>query len=119
MFLERKVVMPNVAINVNTESKTLNVSVDGVGVPNIDSVCVYQYRDSDGNPSLVDVSMNARTEENNGVIKEVSYYVYGSKMADEVMAAVANKHDDVPGFVGVDSVTADITEFMSNRKRGF
>lgn len=111
--------MPNIAVNVNTESKTLNVSVDGVGVSNIKSVNVYQYHDSDGNPIGVDVSMNARTEENNGVIKEVSYYAYGSQKADEVMACSANKYDDIPGFVGVDSVVADIASFMDNRKRGF
>jgi len=111
--------MAKVVITVDTEAKSLAVTIDGSPIANAKSASAYQYRDSNGNPNGIDVAVNVTEQMNNDVRKETSYYAMGSAQAEKIIQSgqvVYNK--DIPNFVGITAeskVQADIAEFLATK----
>jgi len=111
--------MAKVVITVDTEAKTLSVTIDGTSVENAKSASAYQYRDSNGNPYGIDCSVSVTEQLSDDVRKETSYYAMGSADAEKVTKsgkAVYNK--SMPNFVGItveDKAQTDIAAFMSTK----
>lgn len=113
--------MAKIAISIDTEAKSLALTIDGTTIPDAEDVSVYTYRDSNGNVSSLDISISTTTQEENGVSKRVSYHAYGSKEAERALATGHKVYNNVKGFVGVDDLVRaamDIDEFLSSQKRG-
>ena len=112
--------MAQIQVNVDTESKTVSLTIDGASIPNIEDVHLYSYRDSNGNVTGLDISMETSTKEENGVRKRVSYYAMASAKAKMALASSQKVYNDVKGFVGVDEqsqVAKEIDEFLSSKSR--
>lgn len=111
--------MAKVVMTVDTESKTISVTIDGVSIPNVKSASAYAYSDSNGNPNGIDCSIRVIEKHAEDVMKETSYYAMGSADAEKVTKsgqAVYNK--TLPNFVGITvegKTQADIAEFMSTK----
>lgn len=93
--------MAKIVITIETSTKTLDVSIDGVKINNAKSVSAYQYRDSSGKANGIDASVmvyeNGPSED---VRKETTYYAMGTVEAEKIVKssdAVYNK--DIPNFV--------------------
>jgi len=111
--------MASVVITVDTENKTVAVSIDGMSVPDVEDASVYTYRDSDGNVKSLGVSVYTVNKSENGVTKRVSYYAEGSEQAKKAIASGVTVYNDVKGFVGIEDQTQaaqDIDEFLSAKK---
>jgi len=114
--------MAQIQINVDTESKTVAVSINGTAIPDATDASVYAYRDSNGNVTGLDVSVYTRTVDDGGVMKRVSYYAEGSEKAKTAIASGEKVYKDMAGLVGIEEtsqVATDIDEFISSQKRGF
>ena len=111
--------MAKVTITIDTESKTLGVTIDGEVIQNAKSVSAYQYSDSNGNPNGIDCSVRVIEKQSDSLVKETSYYAMGSLEGEKVTksgCAVYNK--SLPKFVGItveNKAQADIAEFMSTK----
>lgn len=116
--------MANISIQIGTDTPTLTVSIDGQSIPNVDDISVYNYRDSDGNVAVVSATIYTREVMQNGIVKVVNYYAYGTAEATAALAS-SNELDTetIPGFVGVrqedDNSKAhqDIQSFFQAKKR--
>jgi len=112
--------MAEITIAINTENKTVDVSIDGSSIPDVEDASVYSYTDSNGTVTSLGVSVYTRTKSENGVQKRVSYYAEGSKQAERAIASGLTVYNDVKGFVGIEDQTQaaqDIDEFLSSQKR--
>ena len=113
--------MAQINVSVNTETKEIAVTIDGVTVPNVDDVSCYSYRDSDGNPESVSVSIYTQETAQNGMTKRVTYYSTGSKEATEAIAnGLALPEQAIAGFVAVEDKSklhTDIANFLSKKRR--
>jgi len=111
--------MAQIQINVDTDTKVLAVTINGTLIPDIDDVCVYSYRDSNGNVSSLDVSMQVTTKTVDGVDIRVSYYASGSVKAQSAIASGQKVYNNLKGFVGIEEsaqAAQDINEFILARK---
>jgi hypothetical protein len=114
--------MAQIQINVDTEAKTVAVTIDGSSIPDVEDASVYTYRDSNGNVTSLDVSVYTVTQKENGVTKRVSYYAMGSAQAEKAIASGQTVYNDVKGFVGIEDqsqAAKDIDDFLSSKKRDF
>jgi hypothetical protein len=112
--------MAQIQISIDTETKSLSLTIDGTTIPDVEDVSVYTYRDSNGNITSLDVSMYTTTEEQNGIRKRVSYHAYASEKAQSAIASGQKVYKDVKGFVGIEDGTQaakDIDDFLSSQKR--
>ena len=112
--------MAQIQVSIDTEGKTISLTIDGTTIPDVEDVSVYTYRDSNGNVTSLDVSMYTTTKTENGVSKRVSYHAYASEVAKNLLAIGAEVYKDVPGFIGVEDTTQaarDIDDFLTSRKR--
>ena len=93
--------MAKVVITVDTETKTLSVSVDGQGIANVSSFNGYCYTDAAGKVRSLDVSISTG-EMVGDVSKSTTYYCCGSAQAKQAetdgKVVTANA---LPGFVKV------------------
>lgn len=111
--------MAKVVVTVDTDTKSMSVSIDDVAVPNAKCAQIYQYCDSNGNPNGIDCSVRVVEKQTDNLTKETTYYAMGSAEATKLVnskAAVYNK--DVPNCVGitVESKTqADIAAFLDTK----
>lgn len=114
--------MAQIQVNIDTEAKTLSVTIDGAAIPDVEDVIVYSYRDSNGNVNGMDVNLETRRKDDNGVVKKVSYYAIASKAAQSAIASRQTVYNDIKDFVGVESnvqIAKDIDEFLSGQRRAF
>lgn len=112
--------MAKITITIDTENKSLAVSIDGVAIPNAKSVNAYQYRDSDGKANGIDASIQVSEDgPSEGVRKETSYYAMGTAKAEQIVeggGAVYN--DSVPNFVRMSEqaqIQQDIANFLGTK----
>jgi hypothetical protein len=114
--------MAQIQINVDTEAKTVALTINGTTVPDVEDVSVYSHRDSNGNVTGLDVSMYTVSKTVDGVTKRVTYYASGSEKAQSAIASNKTVYNDVKGFVGVEDgaqAAKDIDEFLSSKRRNF
>jgi len=109
-------------ITADTESKTLEVTIDGMTIPNVSDASVYLYRDSNGNAKELYGSVYTVEKSDNGVTKRVTYHAEGSEKAQNAIASGIKVYTDVKGFVGISDeseAALDIDEFLSSQKKGY
>ncbi len=110
----------NISVDVNPESKNLSVSINGQLVPDVEDVSIYSGRDESGELTYLDVSVRTYNKDDNGVVKAITYYVTGSKLAENAMANHDELLHNIEGFVGVEDdnseVIQEIDQFFSTRK---
>ncbi len=112
--------MAQIQISVDTEAKTVAVSIDGTSIPDVKDASVYTYHDSNGNVTTLDVSVFTVAQTDNGVTKRISYYAEGSEKAQSALASGYKVYNDVKGFVGLEDTSQaakDIDSFLSSQKR--
>ena len=94
-----------VQVELDTEEKTMDVSINGEKVKNVSNVSCYTYYDSYEQENRVSVSVYSSEEDKeSGIVKSTSYYAYGSEKAKEV--PVAEAVHTLAGFVGVKDIDA-------------
>lgn len=98
--------MPNkakISINIDMENTSLNISIDGQAIQNVEGADVFTQRDSNGTIQFIAVSINTREVLESGVVKRVSFFVEGTSEANAAIAST-NPIDTttIPGFVGVE-----------------
>lgn len=111
--------MAKIQINVDTETKELEVTINGTVIPDVDDVSIYSYRDSNGNVTSLDVSLNTTVKTVDGLNIRVTYYSYASVKAQNAIASGQKVYSDVKGFVGIEDktqATQDIDDFLSSQK---
>jgi hypothetical protein len=114
--------MANISVQINTDGPRVDVSIDGVSIPNVNDISVYNMVGENGESAGVYMSIYTTEVMQNGVVKQVNYYASGSPEAEAALAT-ANELDTetIPGFVGVtvdDSksrVRKDIEGFFSRK----
>lgn len=108
-----------VQVELDTEDKTMDVSINGEKVKNVNSVSCYTYYDSYEQENRVSVSVYSSEEDKeSGIVKSTSYYAYGSQAAKEVKPSEAI-HNAIAGFVGVKVVDATkaVADFLLSKVR--
>ncbi len=112
--------MAQIQISVDTELKTLGLTINGTSIPDIEDVNIYTYRDSNGNITSLDLSMYTVTKTQDGISVRVSYYASGSDKAQSAVASGQKVYNDVKGFIGIEDGTQaarDIDDFLSSQRR--
>lgn len=101
-----------VQVELDTDEKTMDVSINGEKIKNVSNVSCYTYYDSYEQENRVSVSVySSEEDEESGIVKSTSYYAYGSQAAKEVKPTDAI-HNVIAGFVGVNKV--DATKAVAN-----
>lgn len=107
-----------VQIEVDTEEKTMDVSINGEKVKNANYVSCYKYFNSYEQEDEVSVSVSASEKDDNaGVVKTTNYYSESSQKAKEIPSKDAVR--TFAGFVGVKQVDATkaVAEFLLSKVR--
>lgn len=107
-----------VQVEMDTEDKTMDVSINGEKVKNVSNVSCYTYFDSYEQENRVSVSVySSEEDEESGIVKSTSYYACGSEKAKAVPAnEVVNA---LAGFVGVKQLDATkaVAEYLLKQVR--
>ncbi len=112
--------MAKIEVSIDTDTKVLGLTIDGISIPDIEDINVYSYRDSNGNVNSLGVSMYTVSKSENGINKRVSYYAESSEKGQSIIASRQKVYNDVKGFVGIEDRTQaakDIDDFISSKKR--
>jgi len=105
--------MAKVNISVDTDNKSVVVTIDGNTIENVTDVSMYV--DSAGKP-MVRISTSEKTD--GGVEKYTTYYAQASEEGKQLLssqAAVYNKN--IPGFIGVEKTVEQISMFIGKKLR--
>lgn len=114
--------MANISIQINTDGPQVDVSIDGVSIPNVNDIGVYNAMGENGQSNGVYLSIHTTEIMQNGVVKQVNYYASGSVEAEAALAtAVTLDTKTIPGFIGVEQtdvmlqVREDIEGFFTRK----
>lgn len=109
--------MAKVVIEVDTETKSLDVSINGKKIEDVGYVSVYKYENYDEEEKL-DCTVQTCTEDEEGGVKQMTnYFCHASEGAKKIARADAIL--DIPGFVGKKEVdpTSDLAKFFGAHSR--
>jgi hypothetical protein len=113
--------MANFDISVDTDNRKISVQIDGKKVADIDDVSIYTYRDEKGEARNLEISLVARSKQDNGVMVRTSYYAAGSEEASYATAALGKDViTDIDGFIGVSEdqkVKVDVLKYITKRRK--
>ena len=109
---------------IDTTTKDMTISVNGVEVPFAESFNLYVYRDSNGTVTGFDVSLDASIKNDDDNVRvRISYYSFGSEKANKALASGSVVYKDIDGFIGVGAdqhkVEEDIDNYLSSKKSPF
>jgi hypothetical protein len=109
--------MGMINVSVDTDKKSMAVSVDGKAVKNVREVYAYQGFNSKGEAD--GYSMSVTTVDSSSDVRKVTTYVAsGSKEAEAAaQAGLITDRETIPGFVGFTDKTQvqkEIAEFFDN-----
>jgi len=110
--------MSKLKIELNTEDKSLSVSLNNEVINNADDIGVYTYRNKDGVIEYVEARISVR-EVSGDVVKNITYYTQGSESAKAAIDSGQEVYTGIPGFVGVDDrkqAIAEIDAFISQKR---
>lgn len=108
-----------VQVELDTDEKTMDVSINGEKIKNANSVSCYSYYDSYEEENRVSVSIySSEGNEETGVTKSTSYYAMGSEAARNIAPSEAI-HNVIAGFVGVKHIDATkaMGDFLASKVR--
>lgn len=112
--------MAKVVISVDTEDKSLVVSIDGKKVSDVVDTSCYREVDKEGRVVGFYINISTVKDTKNGMQKRVSYWSVGSTRAQKITAAGYGIHnEDLPDFVGIEEesqVHQDIKQFLLGKK---
>lgn len=103
-----------VQVEVDTDEKTMDVSINGEKINNVSYVSCSRHFDRYDQVNRVDVSVSSsETNKETGVSKQTNYYAYGSKEAREIGKSEAI--NTIAGLVGVEikDHTNALAEYLS------
>jgi len=100
--------MANISIQIDTSGPQVAVSIDGVSIPNVNDISMYNIVGEGGKSEGVYISIYTTEVLKNGVVKQVNYYASGSPEATAALATAATLDTEtIPGFVGVEVTDAN------------
>jgi hypothetical protein len=108
-----------VQIEVDTDEKTMDVSINGEKIKNVSNVSCYKYYDSYEQEDKCSVSIYSCEEDKEaGVTKNTNYYAHGSEQARAIPPDQAI-NNVIAGFVGVKHIDATkaVAEFLLKKVR--
>ena len=92
--------MANISVQINTDGPQVAVTIDGVSIPNVNDISVYNMVGENGKSEGVYMSIYTTEVLNNGVVKQVNYYA-------ALATASTLDTETIPGFVGVEVTDAN------------
>jgi hypothetical protein len=116
--------MADISIQIDSVKGTIDVSVDGKKLQNINSVSAYKYKPYDSDEELVDFSaMSYEKSDDSGLMKHTMWALRGGETASEATCAGIKVRDtNVENLVSflkpqepdLSKVHADIAEFFKS-----
>lgn len=107
----------NITIEIDTEEHSMNVSVNGKKIPDVQYVSCYKYHDSYENEDEINCNISCTSkDEESGITTNTNYYTDSSAAAKKIAKADAMR--DIPGLIGTkenDPIKA-ISDFFLNSR---
>lgn len=110
----------NISIEIDTEEQTMDVSVNGKSINNVNYVSCYKYHDSYENEDCVSCNITANEkDEEGGISKTTTYYTSMSEEAKKIAKTDAILNPDLPNFVGKVEIdpTEALAKFFNSKSR--
>ena len=109
--------MAQIAVNFDTKSKDLSVSINGQKLADVSHISLYRGHDAEDNQSYVEIGVETvKHDEGEEMTTRTVYLSHGSKQADAAIADGCSVDSDIEGFIAfVDEesqFSRDVAEFM-------